>query len=225
MNYARMCDMVIAMSQTPAPRRAERKRAEQAAEMRAEIVEAAFAEFAENGYHQTAIGNIATRLGVSAGTLYNYFTNKREILDHVVDGVVAQLAAGIAEAMASDIPANLDEYRAQMLRVSDAYDAILQTDPRVARLLVLEATSIDQQLSDRLLEIFDQSNQAIATYLDHGVERGFFRADLNTAGTADAVTGMMLTGAFRSLRSGLDHAAREAQREAIVGLLIDGIRT
>lgn len=44
--------------------RAERHRQQ----LRAEIVEAAFVEFSERGYHQTAISDIAQRLGIGHGT-------------------------------------------------------------------------------------------------------------------------------------------------------------
>ena len=53
-------------------------------ELREEIVDAAFAEFAERGYHDTGIADIARRLGIGHGTFYRYFENKRDILDHVV---------------------------------------------------------------------------------------------------------------------------------------------
>jgi AcrR family transcriptional regulator len=60
--------------------RAERQRIQ----LQAEIIEAAFLEFSERGYHQTAISDIAKRLGIGHGTFYRHFENKRDILDKVM---------------------------------------------------------------------------------------------------------------------------------------------
>jgi AcrR family transcriptional regulator len=208
----------------PTVRRAERKRAEQAAEMRHEIVEAAFAEFAARGYHQTAIADIAARMGVSPGTFYNYYKNKRDILDHVVNAVVKEFMGVLTDENAPDAPTTLEEYEAQAMRIAVAVDAIVDSDPRVARLLLFEATSIDPELSERILGLYDLMAQLAKTYLDNGVRRGFLRADLDTANTADAVTGMFVGATIRALRSDLGPDARRDVFAAHVRLLLDGVR-
>lgn len=49
-------------------------------EKRAEILKAAAAMFAERGYGGTTSDDIAEAAGVSVGTFYNYFRNKRQVL-------------------------------------------------------------------------------------------------------------------------------------------------
>ncbi len=49
-------------------------------EKRAELLKAAEALFIERGYASTTADDIATAAGVSVGTFYNYFRNKRQIL-------------------------------------------------------------------------------------------------------------------------------------------------
>ncbi|GAB6137704.1 TetR/AcrR family transcriptional regulator [Halanaerobaculum tunisiense] len=39
--------------------------------------------FAQEGYHDTKVKMIAERAGVAVGTVYNYFSNKREILNYI----------------------------------------------------------------------------------------------------------------------------------------------
>jgi AcrR family transcriptional regulator len=208
-------------SEQPVIRRTERKRLELAAEMRTEVVEAAFAEFAERGYHQTAVADIARRMGVSQGTFYNYFKNKRDILEHVVEALVAQVMTALSAENAPEAPTTLEEYREQAIRIAQAVDEIFDADPRIARMLLLESTSVDPQLTDRVLGLFDLAGQVGAAYLENGVRRGFFRADLDIPNTADAITGMILASAIRALRSGLDAPARRALQEAVVRLLMD----
>ena len=60
-------------------------RVEHAALTRARILDAARAEFEERGYAGTRITAIATRASVAVPTIYKVFTNKRNLLAHVVD--------------------------------------------------------------------------------------------------------------------------------------------
>jgi AcrR family transcriptional regulator len=46
---------------------------------RRRIVEAALSVFAEKGYHETTIEDVADRLGVSEGAIYLYFKSKRQL--------------------------------------------------------------------------------------------------------------------------------------------------
>lgn len=203
---------------------AERQRARAQAAMRAEIIDAAFAEFSERGYHQTAIADIARRLGAGHGTFYRYFKNKRDILDHVVDDLVARVEAVLSAENAPEFPTTLEEYVEQAERIGDAITAIFEADPRVPRMLLFEATSIDPELTDRVLGLFDLTGQIGAAYLANGVERGFLRADLDIPNTADAISGMILAQAIRRLRSGPDPEAGKELQRAVLRLLTDGVR-
>lgn len=48
------------------------------------ILDTALELFAERGYHQTSISDIAKRAGISKGLLYNYFESKEEVLRSIV---------------------------------------------------------------------------------------------------------------------------------------------
>jgi AcrR family transcriptional regulator len=202
----------------------ERQRAQMQTAMRAEIIDAAFAEFSERGYHQTAISDIASRLAIGHGTFYRYFKNKRDILEHVVDDLVTRVAGELSAENAPDVPTTLEEYREQAQRIADAVSAIFDADPRIVRMLLFESTSIDPELTDRVLGVFDLSSQIAAAYLANGVEQGFLRADLDIEYTADAITGMSLATAIRALRSKLDGTERRRLQEAVIRLLVDGAR-
>jgi AcrR family transcriptional regulator len=45
----------------------------------AQIIDAAFSVFGEIGYEATVIKNIADRAGISSGTIYTYFADKRDL--------------------------------------------------------------------------------------------------------------------------------------------------
>ncbi|MGO4612870.1 TetR/AcrR family transcriptional regulator [Nocardia sp. 2YAB30] len=193
------------------------------AELRQEIIDTAFACFAENGYHATGIADIAGRLGIGHGTFYRYFSNKRDIIDHVIDDLAARIIDALGTENAPDAATTLDEYRAQIDRIGVALTGILTADRRVAQLLLFHATGIDDELTQRLYGLLDTADALTAGYLDHGVELGYLRADLDTANTARAVTGMLIAGIVHSMRDP-DESAIAGLNQAIRRLLVDGVR-
>ncbi|MBB4852787.1 AcrR family transcriptional regulator [Mycobacteroides chelonae] len=52
-----------------------------AADRRNELLDAALDCFLSDGYHAVGVNEIVERLGVSHGTFYNYYQNKRDLLD------------------------------------------------------------------------------------------------------------------------------------------------
>ncbi|ONM48845.1 hypothetical protein B0T44_04265 [Nocardia donostiensis] len=75
-------------------------------ESRRLLVEAAAELFAERGYRQTTFEDIATRSGVSRGSIPWHFGNKEGLLGAVVEHVVADLRADDTNTLG---PSTLDE--------------------------------------------------------------------------------------------------------------------
>ncbi|MCC3330151.1 TetR/AcrR family transcriptional regulator [Nocardia abscessus] len=219
MTHHSACDDCIIGYVTKPSTRAERRKAE----LRQEIIDTAFVCFAEKGYHATGIADIAGHLGIGHGTFYRYFSNKRDIIDHVIDDLAARIIAALGTENAPDAATTLDEYRAQIDRIGMALTEILLADRRVAQLLLFHATGIDDELTERLYGLLDTADALTAGYLDHGVELGYLRADLDTRNTARAVTGMLIAGIVHSLREP-DEAAITGLNQAIRRLLVDGVR-
>ncbi|MGO8880911.1 MAG: TetR family transcriptional regulator [Desulfomonilaceae bacterium] len=65
------------------------------------IVEAAVQIFSQKGYHRTKIQDITNALGISTGTFYIYFGNKRdlfvEVIDHVFRTILGEAAKAITD--------------------------------------------------------------------------------------------------------------------------------
>jgi len=55
-----------------------------------EITSAALAAFAENGYAATTMADIASRAGITKGTIYLYFPNKEELFNSLVREHIAE---------------------------------------------------------------------------------------------------------------------------------------
>ncbi|MFE3443292.1 TetR/AcrR family transcriptional regulator [Nocardia sp. NPDC059180] len=219
MTHHSVCDNGIITGVTKPSTRAERRKAE----LRREIIDTAFVCFAEKGYHATGIADIAAHLGIGHGTFYRYFSNKRDIIDHVIDDLATRIIEALGTENAPDAATSLEEYREQIDRIGTALTHILIEDRRVAQLLLFHATGIDDELTERLYGLLDTADTLTAGYLEHGVELGYLREDLDTLNTARAVTGMLMAGVVHGLRD-MDETAIAALNEAIRRLLIEGVR-
>src|SRR4051794_37686344 len=137
------------------PRRGRPPDLELAAERRRALVEAAYAVFAEKGYVAAGIADIDERLVVGRGTFYRHFASKREVLDPVVDLAIEPFLAATVEEAALAAAATYGEFEAQMGRITDRVFVVAEAEPGLVRLLLFEATAIDDAMTARLLERLD----------------------------------------------------------------------
>jgi AcrR family transcriptional regulator len=69
---------------------------------RARILEAAGKVFEEGGYDEATTAEIARRAGVSVGSVYSYFTDKRAILIEILEENFAQIEMVIVAGLSPD---------------------------------------------------------------------------------------------------------------------------
>jgi AcrR family transcriptional regulator len=190
---------------------------------RQEIIEAAYDVFAEQGYHASGIADIAARLDIGHGTFYRYFDNKRDILDHVVDyGLTKFFTAVVSDG--STLPQTQDEFRQQMTELGNQlFMGIAEEDPRLARMILLEASSIDQELLERILGMLDTVATMIVPMLERGVRKGFLRKDLDADSAAKALTGCMIAGLLGMVRRPMSKAARDRYVDTVVSMICDNV--
>lgn len=144
------------------------------ADKREAILRAAITVFANNGYFNAKVADIAREAGVADGTVYLYFKSKEEILHSIFDRSVDE---AIAEA------------RTQLATITDPRDRLRQ----IAR-LHLERLGADRDLavvfqvelrgSTKFMEEFSAAGFAeylelIRSTFEDGQRAGVFRDDLN----------------------------------------------
>lgn len=203
----------------PTLTRAERQRIQ----LQADILEAAFLEFSERGYHQTAISDIAKRLGIGHGTFYRHFENKRDILQHVISDTMQRIMALLTGENAHQAVNNIEEYREQCQRISERFRLFAQENPLTLKLLLLEATSIDAEMTRFIQNLMQMAGIFTANYLKHGVDSGFFRENLDCENTGHNIIGMITNGALRFLANPEDLKGLKNYGDSIIELIIGGV--
>jgi len=205
------------------PRGRPKATPEEQARRRREIVAAAYAVFAQRGYHATTIGDIAAQMGTGNGTIYHYFKGKREILDQVIDYALERFVGAAMGTMR--VATNSDELlRLFQDTVQRVYDE-LAASPGLFRLVLFEATTIDDAVGRRVLRLQTQARDAIAAYLGFARAQGIVRADLDVDHVARLVYGAVLAGSLGLLERDFGPRRRAEYVRTVVAVFTDGIRS
>lgn len=78
---------------------------------RKEIISASRKLFLSQGYDSTTMQDVITKLQIAKGTIYHYFKSKEELLDAVVEDMVAEYIAGVEKALKGHQGNALDKMR------------------------------------------------------------------------------------------------------------------
>jgi AcrR family transcriptional regulator len=95
---------------------------------RGRLAKAAMALYAEQGFEQTTVAEIAARAGLTERTFFRHFADKREVLFYGTDRLRDLLARAVADAPASATP--MDAVGAAL----EAAGAMFQENPERVRL-------------------------------------------------------------------------------------------
>lgn len=190
---------------------------------RGEILDAALKIFAEKGYRDAGIADIAAELKLGHGTFYRYFKNKRDIFQSVVVQVSERLAAALA-AERPDAATTLHDYRAQVRRWGYRLLEVIQNDPRIARIILQEALAVDEAMRESVNRMWDFCAGLTEAYLVNGKRRGFLRPDLDTRITSMALNAIIFEAMRRGVGQSGSPESLAAWIEAIEKLMFDGIR-
>lgn len=138
-----------------------------------EITEAAFAAFAENGFADTKVEDVARRAGVSKGLLYLYFKTKEELFKAVIRGVITPRVDALARRLDSSELSAEAFIRGPLL-------AFMQRLPGsrasvVIRLMISEAPRHPDLVAYYWDNVASRGLGALRRLLERGVDNGEFR--------------------------------------------------
>ncbi len=156
------------------------------------IREAAVELFARDGYHATTTDRVAHRAGVAVGTIYNYFRNKREILDYIFLSEHSKRAK-IYEGLRSDKKPPLEKLR---LMISRHFDEVAE-DTDLVRVILREVPNASPAVRDT-----EGMKGFLAEIIAEGIHSGHFRS-LDPQVCATMLVGMVkaIMGDFIKMES------------------------
>ena len=131
------------------------------------ILNAALDIFAQKGYHDTRIDEIANESATSKGSIYFHFPNKERLFLALVDQFSDLLERRVVEAISAEPQG--------MGRVKIALETVIETFGRYrrpAKVLLVQAMGLGAPFEEKRLEVNDRFAQLIATYLKEAVAVG-----------------------------------------------------
>jgi AcrR family transcriptional regulator len=137
-----------------------------------QILDAAFAEFAERGLAAARLEDIAKRAGVSKGTIYLYFANKEELFRGVIHStVIAFIERG--EALWAAEP---DPKRALVAWTEGHWQWIRSPEfPGMHRLVNSELRDFPDLAAFYATEVIGRAHRLVCEILERGMDAGVFR--------------------------------------------------
>src|SRR4051812_17417731 len=140
---------------------------------RDELLRIAAGLFAEKGFKNTTVRDIADAAGILSGSLYHHFDSKESMVDEILQTFQVELFAAYDEVIASDADARTKIERAVRL----SFQAIDQHRHEVA-IFQNEADYLGAfERFGYLAQRNAQSREVWMTLLNEGVKTGALRAD------------------------------------------------
>jgi len=185
-------------------------------------LDAALDVFAEKGFADARLEDVAARAGVAKGTLYLYAESKQALFEALVrSGIVAPLAAIEAQVLALDAPAEV------MLRALFAAlrREVLETRRKeIVRLVIAEAGRFPDVAMFYHREVVGRGMTLLRRVAERAVERGEFRSDELVRFPQLAIAPAIVALLWANLFERFEPLDAEAMLDAHLGLLLRALK-
>jgi len=184
------------------------------------IIQAAAKVFAEKGFYNSRVSEIAKEANVADGTIYLYFKNKDDILISLFEEEFGRIVENIRKELTREINA-LDKIR----RFAFAHLSIVSDTPHLAEVLGVEVRQSGKFMKEYINRPFMEYLNLIRSIFVEGQESGLIRKDLTPGVMKRALFGALdEMGRYWILSSRKKHNVEEAARQ-ISEVFIRGVMT
>jgi len=185
--------------------------------MQAQIIEAAFRCFADQGFHATKMTDVAREAGLAKGTLYLYFSSKDALAVEMVHAQFAQYAKGLDAPVPDSLAAFLARVRQGMV--------MSQADPGASRLFfdLLGPGFSNDAVRDEIGGFFARLGESYGRQMEALRRSGALREDLDCAATGAALASMLDGLVMHSALFGLTQAEFDRRLDAALLLFKAGL--
>ena len=139
---------------------------------KAQIDRTATAMFRARGFAATSMRELATELGLEAGSLYSHIKSKEEILHRVCFGLAEEFFAGFAEAT-TDTAAPV---AAQLRQAIEAHVRVLTRDSAASAVFLHEWRHLSEPARTEFLALRDRYEAAFRALIQRGIAQGELHA-------------------------------------------------
>ncbi len=150
------------------------------------ILNAAIKVVAKNGYYNALTAEIAKEAGVAAGTIYNYFENKDDLLISIFNEKLGEMVETLRGAMEG-----MDDPDSKISVIVSSVMSLLQTDRDLAEIIVVELRQSAKFLKGsamiKMLEFLGLIEEVVV----EGQAKSLYRRNVDPAVVAVLLVGCM----------------------------------
>jgi len=152
------------------------------------IIHSALDVFSNKGYHEAKVSEIAKKVGMGKGTLYEYFKSKGEIFSACIDLIFSD----VDKMVMKNINKN-DSPSIKLKKVLEGYKKVFFSYPRHYFNVIIEFWNegIREKNFINLKNIYREFSDKIKEIVLEGIIRGEFNKDINPKTVASTVLAFM----------------------------------
>jgi AcrR family transcriptional regulator len=137
----------------------------------AQIIEAAMRCFQRKGYENTTMDDITAEYGLSKGSVYWYYSSKKDILIAVFEHMMSELFAGYKSQVLSDISP-----KQKLMNILRLFVGMLLENHEACRpfIVLMSVAYEDEDLRKRATELYKQAEKQMEEILKQGEAAGEF---------------------------------------------------
>jgi TetR/AcrR family fatty acid metabolism transcriptional regulator len=157
------------------------------------IIAAALREFSKKGFAKTTVNDIAAAAGIGKGTIYEYFSNKEEIIHETFTHFMGGFEANFQEVLVSDLNAV-----GKLKKMLESFAALPGSPARETMDLMFDFWAEGIKVSDSKGILMNHMTQFYQAYMEifadviiEGMGDGSFRKDINPHSAASMIVGCL----------------------------------
>jgi AcrR family transcriptional regulator len=191
-------------------------------ERRQQLLRCARDAFAEHGYQTVTVEDVVEAAEVARGTFYLYFTDKRAVLDALVDDFLARIGGCI---VGIDLAHPEASPRAQLRQNVERITRLALSDPAMVKIALRDATGLDPTFDAKIRAIYEALRELLGKSLEEGQHNGIVREGDRAVMVSIGLGGLkelVLDAVTGALPRSPDQLVDELMRFLDQGLLVPG---
>jgi TetR/AcrR family fatty acid metabolism transcriptional regulator len=181
------------------------------------ILRAAAKVFAQFGYFNAKVSEVARVAGIADGTVYLYFKNKDDLLTSIFSWAMGEFL----NRARADL-ADLTEVREKLRRFADLHFSLLEQERDIAIVFQIELRQSTKFMEEFSTTYLAEYLQMLREIIEEGQREGSFRKGINSKLMAKLLFGMLDEMATNWVLSHGNHSLT-AMAEPVLDIFFNGV--
>jgi len=148
---------------------------------RQQIIETAKNMFITKGFQSTHIGQVCDELDIARGTVYQYFSNKKEILYGILDNVVESVEEILDPDDLKEFLKMKPDHETMIKFIDERLSSclgIISEEPIIIRLIFRDISGIDEDVSEKVADFLEKITAIISREIEVLCKNNIFKTDI-----------------------------------------------